>query len=171
MYIGEGISGAIFSEDRRYRYALWRVWDREKPAVIFIGFNPSTADEIHDDPTVSKLAFDAKYLKYGGLYIGNLYALVSPQPIDILFSPGNAVGKENDRYLEELKHVAGIVVVGWGNVGGHNMVTRVRCGNILDLLGYPIYCFAITKRGQPAHPLYMLVRELKEYLPKPIYKG
>lgn len=171
MHIGEGISGAIFSEDRKYRYALWRVWDREKPALIFIGFNPSTADEIHDDPTVAKLATDARYLKYGSIYIGNLYALISPQPIDILESPGRAEGEENDRYLEELKHVAGIVVFGWGNVGGHDMVTRTRCGGVLGIFGKPVYCFHITKKGQPAHPLYLLVNELHEYLPSPMFKG
>lgn len=28
------ISGAEFSPDRKYRYALWRIWDQSRPLVI-----------------------------------------------------------------------------------------------------------------------------------------
>lgn len=42
-------NGAIFSDDRKYRYVLWRSWDNEKPRVMFIGLNPSTANESTDD--------------------------------------------------------------------------------------------------------------------------
>lgn len=167
MHIGQGISGAIFSEDRQYRYALWRVWDRERPALIFIGFNPSKADEIHDDPTVSKLASDAKYLGYGGLYIGNLFAIISANPAVALIKPEIAIGEGNNRYLRELKGVAGVIVVGWGNNGQYTD----RYKEVLDIFGSPVYCFAITKQGQPTHPLYLLVKELKEYLPSPYRKG
>ena len=45
-------SDALFSKDRVYRYALWRIWDLKKPKVLFIGLNPSTADEIKNDPTI-----------------------------------------------------------------------------------------------------------------------
>ncbi len=31
--------GAEFSECRQYRYALWRMWDRSKPPVMFVGLN------------------------------------------------------------------------------------------------------------------------------------
>ena len=37
----EEINGAEFSEGRKYRYALWRIWDSSKPLVMFIGLNPS----------------------------------------------------------------------------------------------------------------------------------
>ena len=43
------IKDAILSEDRKYRYILSRTWDETKPAVLFIGLNPSTADEKTDD--------------------------------------------------------------------------------------------------------------------------
>ena len=47
-------SDAFFSKDRLYRYALWRIWDNELPKVLFIGLNPSTADEVKDDPTIRR---------------------------------------------------------------------------------------------------------------------
>jgi len=42
--------GAAFSRDRRYRYRLWRRWDRSRPAIAFCMLNPSTADARRDDP-------------------------------------------------------------------------------------------------------------------------
>ena len=40
---------AILSTDRKYRYVLTRIWDETKPTVVFIGLNPSIADEETDD--------------------------------------------------------------------------------------------------------------------------
>ncbi len=51
---------ATLSEDRRYRYRLTREWDQEKPKVLFIGLNPSTADEIEDDATIRRCIGFAK---------------------------------------------------------------------------------------------------------------
>lgn len=169
-HIGEGISGAIFSEDRQYRYALWRVWDREKPALTFIGLNPSTANTIKDDPTVCKVAAIARYRHYGGIYIGNLFALVSSNP-DVLFSHSrkvSPVGPKNDNYLKELKRVPGIILVGWGD----NACGSDRYREVLGILGVPVYCLAVTKKGQPYHPLYVgHWAELNEYLPAPSFSG
>lgn len=48
-------NGAKFSEDRNYRYALWRIWDESKPMVMFIGLNPSTANETSESRLVSNV--------------------------------------------------------------------------------------------------------------------
>ncbi len=44
--------GALLSRNRLYRYALWREWDSNKGTCVFIGLNPSTANETEDDPTL-----------------------------------------------------------------------------------------------------------------------
>ena len=49
-------SGAVFSDCRKFRYALWRMWDEDKPLVMIIGLNPSTADEKVNDPTIKPAA-------------------------------------------------------------------------------------------------------------------
>ena len=51
---------AVLSEDRKYRYLLSRNWDDTKPTALFIGLNPSTADEKEDDPTINKCISYAK---------------------------------------------------------------------------------------------------------------
>ena len=37
--LGENISK--ISDCTKYRYSLWRIWDKEKPIFTFIGLNPS----------------------------------------------------------------------------------------------------------------------------------
>lgn len=48
-----GSKEATFSPCRVYRYALWRRWGSGQYAM-FIGLNPSTADEYSDDPTIRR---------------------------------------------------------------------------------------------------------------------
>jgi hypothetical protein len=38
----------------RYRYSLQRIWDRDKPTILFVGLNPSVADAESDDPTLKR---------------------------------------------------------------------------------------------------------------------
>jgi len=45
---------AKFSLCRLYRYTLWRKWIGGKGYAMVIGLNPSTADEVTDDPTVRR---------------------------------------------------------------------------------------------------------------------
>ena len=71
-----GSKGAELSICRCYRYSLWRLWDTSIPSVLFIGLNPSTADEHEDDPTLSKCMQYAANWGYGGVYIANLFAFV-----------------------------------------------------------------------------------------------
>lgn len=58
--------GAMFSKCRKYRYVLWRIWDDDKPRVMFIGLNPSIAGAIIDDPTIRKVIGFAKRWGFGG---------------------------------------------------------------------------------------------------------
>ena len=55
-------TGAEFSECRTWRYVLWRRWGWHGFAkqVMFIGLNPSTADETDDDPTIRRCIRFAK---------------------------------------------------------------------------------------------------------------
>ena len=61
--------GAILSTDRKYRYVLTRIWDETKSTVVFIGLNPSIADEETDDQTIRKCIGYSKRWRYGKLII------------------------------------------------------------------------------------------------------
>ena len=71
------------SDDRRYRYELSRIWDAALPPVLFVGMNPSTADEEQDDPTIRRCIRFARDWGYGGLLMGNLYALRATDPQEL----------------------------------------------------------------------------------------
>ena len=64
---------ATFSSCRTYRYSLSRIWDKKKKYVLFVGLNPSTADEEVDDPTIRRCINYAKNWGYGGFLMVNLF--------------------------------------------------------------------------------------------------
>lgn len=106
-------SGATFSYDRKYRYRLWRFWDKNKPPVAFIGLNPSTANEDEPDPTIRRVIQFAKDWGYGGVYMFNLFAIVSSSP-EVLLTCKDSI-KENGIYLQELSESGMDIVFAWGS--------------------------------------------------------
>ena len=106
--------GAIFSEDRKYRYALWRVWNPTLQYLLMVGLNPSIAGEFVDDPTVTRHMSRAYKNGFGGLIHGNLYALISTNP-KALLNNGDSVGELTDYYLKQMIAMSGRQFCGWGS--------------------------------------------------------
>lgn len=142
---------ATFSHDRLYRYSLHRIWSREQPPAMFVGLNPSTADEQTNDPTVRRCIRFARDWGYGGLVMTNLYAWRATDP-NGLRVPADPVGPGNDAALRELAAAAGIVVCAWGSWDGPD---PMRAAIVVDLLPEEIHILGLTRNRQPRHPLYM----------------
>ncbi len=141
----------ILSHCRCYRYVLWREWDRANRAyAMFIGLNPSTADEVADDPTIRRCIDYAKQWGYGALCMVNLFAFRATDPA-VMKSHTDPVGIENDRWIAGLARDAGVVVAAWGIGGSH--LQRDRAVELL--LDRKLSCLKVTKDGHPAHPLYL----------------
>ncbi|MBA3483376.1 MAG: DUF1643 domain-containing protein, partial [Pirellulales bacterium] len=89
------VSGeASFSLCRKYRYSLLRRWappqEPDKPALrycMFIGLNPSTADERADDPTIRRCIRFARGWGYDGLVMANVFPLRSTDPKSLALTP------------------------------------------------------------------------------------
>ena len=143
---------AAFSPDRKYRYALWRIWDDRKPVCMFIGLNPSTANENTNDPTIRRCMSFAGCWGFGGLCMTNLFAYVSTNPPDLRSL--DSIGPENDSWLVYLAAHSGIIVACWGHWDIFG-----RSGAVMSLIP-KLYCLGTTKQGRPRHPLY-LSRETK----------
>lgn len=141
--------GAIFSEDRRYRYALWRLWNPLLPILLSISLNPSTAGELSDDPTIARDTHRAYLYGFGGLFKGNLYGFVSTDP-NRLLEDGDFVGLETDDYLRQMIALSGRHLCGWGSF---KPVTK-RAPAVLRMIPEP-YCLGVNHDGQPKHPLYI----------------
>ena len=139
---------AVFSPCRNYRYSLTRAWKLSQKPALFIGLNPSTADENNDDPTIRRCMHYAYEWGFGGLIMLNLFAFRATLPSDLRKSKF-PVGQENNQFIVDSQHEAGIVLVAWGNNG--NLLNRDQA--VLQLISNPM-CLNINNSGQPAHPLY-----------------
>jgi len=122
--------------------------DSEKPTLAFIMLNPSTADEVEDDPTIRRCVGYAEDWGYGELIVGNLYAYRTSDPEE-LNKVENPIGPKNDQHLENIYDEADKVVVAWGQTRLSG-IARQRSQSLLVLL----YALDTTKHGHPNHPLY-----------------
>ena len=141
---------AVLSPCRLFRYSLWRRWDDPaKGYAMFVGLNPSTADETMDDPTIRRCIGFAKAWGYAGLCMTNLFAFRATEPSDMR-DACEPVGTENDETLKNLARDASIVVAAWGTNGtflGRDSEVRTLLPNL--------HCLRLTKAGHPSHPLYL----------------
>lgn len=146
---------AILSTDRLYRYELRRRWS-DGPALIVIGLNPSTADEVEDDNTIRRCVGFAKREGCGQLVMLNLFAYRTKKPKVLWALPEvERVGPENDATLRRVLGEGGTVVAAWGVIPSQAADRVVQVRRILASAGVQPYCFDVTKDGHPGHPLYL----------------
>lgn len=139
---------ALFSACRTYRYSFWRQWGSGGYAM-FIGLNPSTADEKNDDPTIRRCIGFARAWGYGALCMTNLFAYRATDPAEMKKAI-EPVGWDNDRILTTKAAGAGVVVAAWGVHGAYK-----GRGQSVRLLVPNLHFLRLTKDGHPAHPLYL----------------
>ena len=146
----EGIfSEAIYSDCEKYRYVLSRTWDKKLEKILFIGLNPSTATELKNDPTVTRMIGYAKKWNFGSISVCNAFAFRTTFPEE-LKKVEEPVGKENDKLIAEESKKAKMVIAAWGNHGQF----LGRSKEVLKLLN-ETYHLGLTKQGEPKHPLYL----------------
>lgn len=150
--------GATFSPCRKYRYHLWRCWGDSARRVVFIGLNPSTADESQDDPTIRRCIDFARRWEFGALDMLNVYGWRSTDPRALL-DVEEPVGPENDVTIARVVRTAGRTVMAWGS---HAMLKRILAPRAIelrrDLEGMELHELGHLGRnadGQPKHPLYL----------------
>src|SRR4029453_6824497 len=100
----------------RWRYALWRTWQPDLGYVMFIGLNPSTADEIDDDPTVRGCRNFAAPWGYGGIYMMNIFAYRATLP-EVMKAARDPIGQATDRFIRRYRLQSKLVVACWGTFG------------------------------------------------------
>lgn len=140
---------AEFSEDRAYRYTLWRDWIGGEGYVQFVGLNPSTADELNDDPTIRRCINFAKDWGFAGFCMTNLFAYRATDPAVMKFQL-KPIGADNDRWIQDVARGAGLVVAAWGVHGEHHARDIA-----VRMLVPGMKCLGRTKNGHPRHPLYV----------------
>lgn len=147
--------GALFDKQRQYRWYLSRRWDFQLPTVSFIGLNPSTADEDHDDNTVRKCCNWAREWGYGSMIMLNAFAAIGTDP-GFLRVPAEHVGPRNDGYIRNWLNKSTSAILCWGNDGR----LHGRESQLFTLLreftsGLELWCLGLNACGTPKHPLYL----------------
>lgn len=147
-------SKAEFSDCRRYRYRLWRVWgESENPRrLCMVMLNPSTADEFKNDPTVERCCRRARMWGYERLDVVNIFALRSTDPKG-LYQCDDPVGSDNDAAILQAASGAQLTVAAWGNhgqLGGRGQAVLA----MLRDAGVALHALKVSKVGEPVHPLY-----------------
>lgn len=156
-------AGAEFSPCRRWRYQLWREW-QAGPRCVFIGLNPSTADEAEDDPTIRKCIGFAKRWGFGSLTMLNLFGHRSTDPAGLLTVPDPG-GPGNRDAMQLAIDRASRVVLAWGS---HSLKVRALVRPLVEvhgtsalpwgLIAPPTADVGILGRnadGSPRHPLML----------------
>jgi len=154
-----------FSPDRRHRYSLVHRWnplfgDR---LILWIGLNPSTADEAKLDPTLTRIAAFSKRAGFDGFWMANLFALRTPYPAEMMADP-DPVGPENDAWLLRAAGRCEKIVAAWGAGGKF----QARADAVARLFaGRELWCLGTTQDGHPRHPLYVPGEQPFERWPPP----
>jgi hypothetical protein len=153
-----------FSTNRAYRYTLWREWgtstledlftlpkpqDSTAPYAMFVGLNPSTADETNDDPTIRRCVDFANRWGFTALCMTNLFAFRATDPLVMKAAP-DPIGQENDHWLRRVAHEAGVIIAAWGKHGAF----MSRAEKVLSMLP-GVYYLRLNDDGSPEHPLYI----------------
>ncbi len=131
--------------------------------------NPSRADAEFNDPTITRCIKFAQAWGYDRLEVVNLFAYRTAHP-SLLKQTAKPIGKDNDKYILKTVQHSEQVILAWGNHG----TWQQQDLHILQLLkNYshpswcafpsagnprgvaPLYCFGMTKKGCPRHPLYV----------------
>ena len=148
--------GCCFSDCWQYRYTLWRHFGFDSNYetgryCMFIGLNPSTADETKDDPTIRRCKAFAQREGFQSMVMTNLFAYRATAPSAMKAQVDPVGDMNNDALLATAKGSA-LIIAAWGTHGGHDkrdVVVRQM------LRGFRVKCFGTTKQGFPKHPLYL----------------
>lgn len=139
---------------------LFRKWSEGGGRVVFLLFNPSTADGTLDDATIRKCMGFASRWGYGEMVVINLFAYRSRNPESLQYVD-DPIGPKNDVWIARVLSEAKILVCAWGcEQHMRSMESQQRVGTVLDVAmrwneTLPIRCLGLTKGGTPRHPLML----------------
>lgn len=155
---------AVFSEDRKLRYELRRSCGLGVGTVMWVMFNPSTADEEANDPTIRRVIDFSHRWGFAEVSVVNLLPIRSPDPSEAWawYRSVTAAGQPplGCGYFENWNHIEKIalemdpsvdkIVAAWGSLAG-DLGWSFRDNSLIEEL----WCLGLNSDGQPKHPLYV----------------
>jgi hypothetical protein len=147
---------ALYSGDNKeYRTALLRY--REEglvPFILWIGMNPSTAEEDVDDPTIRReLTFSIRegYSRYVKCNVMD-YRSTDPKLLPTLDKP---VSDYNLMWIDTLAVDANKIVLCYGKLHKSLAKHAFKVLEVLNPYMEKVVCLGRNSDGSPKHPLYL----------------
>ncbi|MGE7115083.1 DUF1643 domain-containing protein [Lysinibacillus sp. NPDC047702] len=128
----------IFSKDKKYRYFLKKTWDDKKGNIVFLMLNPSKADLIKSDNTVTNATNYAVDKDFGSITIVNLFAFMDTDKKS-LKDRDKETDKLNDKYILFALKECDELVIAWER-GTHKKRKR-EVAKILKKFPEKLRCF------------------------------
>jgi hypothetical protein len=150
---GDAASSAVYSPCAQFRYMLTREWAPAQGRALFVMLNPSTATEMHNDPTVERCERRARALGFGAFRVCNIFAFRATDPRVMRAAP-DPVGPLNDAAIAESAVWADQIICAWGTHGAH-LHRGAQVEMLLRATGQPLWHLGLSKQGHPKHPLYI----------------
>lgn len=164
---------AIFNDDKTHRLMWKQVWNKDKPMACVIMLNPSMSDTIICDLTTSLVVNNiARLEEYGGVFIVNLFTILTPK-LQMRFAQETDINMyENDNYIRSSCEQSAVIIMGWGCGAEKNVRISNRIDQVLTLLSKHEEKFRVISDGRKSgiHPLTPSCREkwiLEVYNPEP----
>jgi hypothetical protein len=135
-----------------YRYRLWRRWDPDRPTVLFVMLQPSTAEPTTDDQTLQRCVAFARRWGAGAVTVCNLYAWRTNNPRHLRHAKPWMVGDRNNEVICAAAQATDRIVAAWG---ARPDARDTRPTEVFDLLvenDRTVWALALTQHGQPRHP-------------------
>jgi hypothetical protein len=121
--------------------------------IVWIGLNPSTADEVTLDKTLATVCRYSRNWGFSAAAMLNLFAFRATDPRDLKRAK-DPIGPDNDKHLLAEVSQADQVIACWGGHG--RFLGRDR--QVSELLAVSFECLLKNRTGTPHHPLYLKSR-------------
>lgn len=136
------------------RLTLRRELRPSGPLLVWVMLNPSTADDVADDPTIRRCRGFAHRWGYATLEVVNLFSLRATNPRELTRAARagvDVVGPENDDAIRDAVRRADRVCCAWGV----HPLAPARAAQLRPVLAgaAELWCIGTTVDGSPRHPL------------------
>ncbi|MBP3378082.1 MAG: DUF1643 domain-containing protein [Clostridia bacterium] len=153
---------AVFNDDKTHRLMWKQVWNKDKPMACVIMLNPSMSDTIICDLTTSLVVNNIVRLEeYGGVFIVNLFTILTPK-LQMRFAQDTDINDyENDNYILKCCEQSSEIILAWGCGAEKNVRISNRIDQVLTLLSKHKEKFRVISDGRKSgiHPLTPSCRE------------